>query len=51
MTGRLELVSKDEKLTVTRQCELLDVNRSSVYYTPAEPDRERENLIKRRLDY
>lgn len=50
-TGRLELVSKDEKLTVTRQCELLDVNRSSVYYTPAEPDRERENLIKRRLDY
>lgn len=51
MTGRLELVSKDEKLTVTRQCELLDVNRSSVYYTPAEPDRERENLIKNRLDY
>ena len=45
------MVSGDEKLTVTRQCELLEVNRTSVYYKPAEPDRERENVIKNRLDY
>ena len=50
-TGRLSLVSKDENLTVARQCELLEVNRTSVYYVPVEPDRERESLIKSRLDY
>jgi len=36
---------------VTRQCELLEVNRTSVYYTPVEPDRDFENLVKNRLDY
>lgn len=30
---------------------MLEINRTSVYYTPVEPDRERENLIKNRLDY
>jgi putative transposase len=50
-TGRLSLVSKDENLTVARQCELLEVNRTSVYYVPVEPDRERESMIKSRLDY
>lgn len=50
-TGRLNLVSKDEKLTVTRQCELLEINRTSVYYNPAKPDKEQENLVKNRLDY
>ena len=50
-TGRLNLVSKNDKLSVTRQCELLEVNRTSVYYTPAEPDREFENKVKSRLDY
>jgi putative transposase len=30
---------------------LLEINRTSVYYTPVEPDKERENLIKNRLDY
>jgi putative transposase len=49
--GRLSLVSKNEELTVTRQCELLDVNRTSAYYAPAEPDRELDNLVKNRLDY
>ena len=51
LTGRLSLVSKNEKLSVTRQCELLEINRTSVYYTPAEQDRDRENEIKNRLDY
>ena len=37
-----------------RQCELLDVNRSSFYYDPKEPaaeEKEREEHIKMRLDY
>lgn len=50
-TGRLNLVSKDEKLTVTRQCELLEINRTSVYYNPAKPDKEQENLVKNKLDF
>jgi hypothetical protein len=29
---------------------LLEIN-TSVYYTPAEPDQERENMIKNMLDY
>ena len=51
LTGRLSLVSKNDKLSVTRQCKLLEINRTSVYYTPAEQDRDRENKIKNRLDY
>lgn len=50
-TGRHSLVSKNDKLSVTRQCQLLEINRTSFYYTPKEPDRERENMIKNRLDY
>lgn len=50
-SGRLNLVSKEDKLPVSKQCELLEINRTSVYYTPVEPDRERENEIKHRLDY
>lgn len=50
-TGRLNLVSKDDKLTVVRQCELLKINRTSVYYKPVDTDKERENMIKDRLDY
>ena len=48
------MVAKDDPLTVKRQCELLDVNRSSVYYKPAEPTAEeiaREEHVKKRLDY
>lgn len=36
---------------MTRQCELLEINRTTVYYTPVEPDRDFENLVKNRLDY
>jgi len=48
------LVTKSEELTVKRQCELLNVNRSSVYYEPAKPTEkeiQREEHIKARLDY
>lgn len=30
---------------------MLEVNRTSIYYSPVKPDRERENIIKNRLDY
>jgi hypothetical protein len=48
------LVSKDDPLPVKRQCELLSLNRTSVYYKFQEPTAqqiEREKLIKSRLDY
>jgi len=48
------LVSKNEELTVKRQCELLGVNRTSFYYepwTPSEEDIIREAMIKSRIDY
>ena len=48
------MVTKDDPLTVKRQCELLEVNRSSFYYEPIEPTAEeiaREVYIKKRLDY
>jgi len=48
------LVGADAGLTVKRQCELLNVNRSSFYYQPITPgaeELEREEYIKQRLDY
>ncbi len=38
-------------MSVTKQCEFLEINRTSVYYTAAQPDQDRENTIKNRLDY
>lgn len=48
---RRNLLSVHSELTVTRQSELLDVNRTSVYYVPVEKDLEHENRIKERLDF
>jgi len=48
------MVKKGEGLTVKRQCELLEVNRSSFYYDPKEQSAEEKALeehIKKRLDY
>jgi putative transposase len=48
------LVTKNESITVKRQCELLSVNRTSFYYEPAKPTEEailREEYIKSRLDW
>lgn len=53
-TGNKNLVSKDDALSVKRQCEFLGINRTSVYYTPVKPSVatvEREELIKRRIDF
>ncbi len=53
-TGRINLVTKNAEISVKRQCELLEINRTSVYYkpsTPTEVDVEREEHIKARLDF
>lgn len=48
------MVTKNKDMTVKRQCELLDVNRSGFYYEPKKPTEEeieREEHIKSRLDF
>jgi len=48
------MVSNTEELTIKRQCELLEVNRTSFYYEPKEANEEavlQEEYIKRRLDF
>jgi len=49
------LVTSNENITVTRQCELLGIkNRTRVYYEPKQPTKaeiEREEHIKARIDY
>jgi putative transposase len=39
------------RLSITRQCELLGITRTSMYRKKAEPDMEREDRIKGRIDY
>jgi len=43
------MMDRGSKVSVTRQAELLDLSRSSVYYTPR-PLSERDLLLMRRLD-
>ena len=43
------MIKKNETLSVVRQCRLLDLNRSSVYYKPVEPCKE-EPEIRRLMD-
>lgn len=43
------MIGKDKELSIRRQCELLDVNRSTVYYTPR-GEREENLHIMRLLD-
>lgn len=48
------MIEKSNPLSVRRQCELLGLNRSSLYYTPAQPDpvalSHKEELM-RRIDF
>lgn len=47
------MISKDSKLSLRRQCELLSVNRTSIYYKPAEPDEKKnawEEEVMREID-
>ena len=47
MTPRRELVEPNAPLSMRWQCELLGVNRSSLYYEPVEPDGEQLALMRR----
>jgi putative transposase len=52
--ARLTCVREDIPLSVSKQCKLLQVNRSSYYYKPKLPSKEeldREENIKARLDF
>ena len=49
MKARRALVESGTQLSMRRQCELLGVNRSSLYYDPVEPDAE-ELALMRRMD-
>jgi len=46
---RQAMIDKEEKLPVTRQCTILDINRSSVYYKPV-PLSERDRELMRQID-
>lgn len=47
MKARRALVAPDAQLSIRRQCELLAVNRSSLYYEPAAPEVEELALMQR----
>ena len=47
MRERRTLIGPDEQTSIRRQCELLGVSRSSVYYEPVERDAEELELMKR----
>ena len=52
--GKQKLVSKGDTLSVKRQCELLDLNRTSIYYVPKIPtkkQKEDKEFIQSRLDF
>jgi len=46
MRARRRLVGPDEQTSIRRQCELLGVSRSSVYYVPVEPEAEELELMR-----
>jgi putative transposase len=43
------MIDKGDKLPVTRQCDILDLSRSGVYYTPA-PLSAKEMELMRKID-
>jgi putative transposase len=47
MKARRRLIGVDERPSMRRQCELLGVNRSSVYYVPVETEAEELELMRR----
>ena len=49
MKARRALVEAEAPLSMRRQCQILGVNRSSLYYEPVEPDAE-ELALMRRMD-
>jgi putative transposase len=47
MKERRAMVETNDTLSMRRQCELLGVNRSSLYYVPVEPDSDELELMRR----
>jgi putative transposase len=47
MRERRRLIGPGEEVSVRRQCEILGVSRSSVYYEPVQPDGEELELMRR----
>ena len=47
------MVSKNEYLTITEQCELLEINRQTLYYKPADKTakQQEDEYIMQRIDY
>jgi putative transposase len=45
LEARREMVGKDEHLSMIRQCELLVIHRSGLYYSPVEESEENLNLM------
>ena len=43
------MIDRGSELSMTRQCEILDLNRTGVYYTPR-PVCERDLKLMRRID-
>jgi putative transposase len=43
------MIDKGDKLSMTRQCHLLDLSRSGVYYTPV-PLRDKDRALMRQID-
>lgn len=43
------MIDKDDRLPITRQCQLLDINRSTVYYRPT-PVSDEDLALMRRID-
>lgn len=48
LSTRRELVEKDNgKISIVRQCKLLGMNRSTLYYTPYEENKENLEIMDR----
>lgn len=49
-----DLITKESEISIRRQCELLSINRSSIYYVSVEADKERlllQEKLMERIDY
>ena len=49
-----DLITKESEISIRRQCNLLSINRSNIYYVPVEADKERlllQEKLMDRIDY
>lgn len=50
MKASRNLVNKEDTLSIRKQCEILSVNRSSIYYAPVGESEENPEEIMRKID-